>query len=180
MFEPVRSSLIAREKEPVIADIIAAIKEYESNQLVVRFASQPQVKVEDIGNEAMAAHRGGVGDFDWGNSKGREGVCFRCGKPGHVAAKCVADMPPNIKTKILSHSNTANVADVDDYAFLTDDFENVALVSAFGMGENVPSSSVLDSGSVGSEELKVVSSGRKCRVRSRRVKVVRSQPEYAF
>jgi hypothetical protein len=89
-------------------------------------------------------------------------------------------MPPNIKTKILSHSNTANVADVDDYAFLTDDFENVAFVSAFGMGENVPSSSVLDSGSVGSEELKVVSSGRKCRVQSRRVEVVHSQPAYAF
>ena len=89
-------------------------------------------------------------------------------------------MQPNIKTKILSHSNTANAADVNDYAFLTDDFENVALVLAFSMGENVPSSSVLDSGSVGSEELKVVSSGRKCCVQSRRVKVVRSQPEYAF
>ena len=55
MFEPIYSSLIAHKKEPVIAEIISAIKEYELNQLVVQFTFQPQVKVEDVGNEAMAA-----------------------------------------------------------------------------------------------------------------------------
>jgi hypothetical protein len=55
-FEPVQSSLIAREKEPTILDIVTAIKEYKANQMVIQFTSQPQVKVEDSGNEAMAAH----------------------------------------------------------------------------------------------------------------------------
>jgi hypothetical protein len=89
-------------------------------------------------------------------------------------------MPPSVKTKILGHShgsNSANVADPEDYAFLTDDIENVALATTFGMDEDNSSSTVLDSGSVGS---KVVSSGRKIHIWSRRVKVVCSQPEYVF
>ena len=106
---------------------------------------QPQVKVEDIGNEAMAAQQGGRGDeFDRGNTKGREGICFWCGKSGHITAKCVADMPPNVKTKILSHFNSENVADVEDYAFLTNNLENIALFSAFHMEENISWAAVFD------------------------------------
>ena len=99
-------------------DIVTAVKEYEANQIVVQSISQPQVKVEESGNEAMAAHQGGGGDFDWGNSKCRERVCFWCGKPGHVTAKCIADMPSNIKNKILGGSISANVAEPDDYPSL--------------------------------------------------------------
>ena len=134
---------------------------------MVQSISQPQVKVEESGNEAMAAHQGGGGDFDWGNSKGREGVCFWCGKPGHVTAKCIADMPPNIKNKILGGSISANVAKPDDYTFLTDNIENIAL------------SSFVDSGSARSEG---VSSGRKTHVGSKRGKVEHSQdePEYVL
>jgi hypothetical protein len=106
----------------------------------------------------------------------REGVCFRCGKHGHVAAKCVANMPHSIKAKILS----AHVA-IEDYAFLTDE-ENVALVTSFSVDDDASSSTIFNSGSVGGvrgKGVQVVSSGRKTRVWSRR-KVVCSQPEYVF
>jgi hypothetical protein len=180
-FEPVRSSLIAWEKEATILEIVAAVKQFEANQIVVQSALQPQVKQEDMGNEAMAAQHGGGGElFDWGNTQGREGVCFRCEKHGHVAAKCVADMPPGVKAKILNHPHAfANVA--DDYTFLTeyDDVENVALVSFTSMDDDVSLAAILDPRSVGSEGVQVISSGRKSRVRSRR-KAVHSQPEYIF
>ena len=81
-------------------------------------------------------------------------------------------MPPNIKTKVLGHSDSAKVADADNYAFLSDDFENVALAATF-------STAMLDSGSVKNQVVKVVSSGRKCCVQSKR-KAVCSQPKYVF
>ena len=52
-------------------------------------------------------------------------------------------------------------------------------IFSFGMVEDVSLSSVLDSGSIGNKGVKIVSSGRKCCIQSRRVKVVHSQPEYA-
>jgi hypothetical protein len=50
-------------------------------------------------------------DFDWGNSKGRDGVCFRCGHSGHVVGKCVANMPVDAKEHVLNHH--AHVATED-------------------------------------------------------------------
>ena len=82
----------------------------------------------------------------WLLSKGEEvvnliGVIPRAGKVfapdvGSLV-KCIANMSPNVKTKILCHSDSANVADVEDYAFLTDDLENIVLFSAFCMEENI-------------------------------------------
>ena len=59
------------------------------------------------------------------------------------------------------------------------DVENVALVSFTGMVNDVSLAAILDPGSVGSEGVQVISSGRKSHVRSRR-KTVHSQPEYVF
>ena len=55
-----------------------AVKVFGANQIVVQSALQPQMKQEDMGNEVMAAQPGGGGGelFDWGNTQGREGVCF--------------------------------------------------------------------------------------------------------
>ena len=60
----------------------------------------------------LAAGKGKFGKvFDWGNSQGREGVCFHCGKHGHVAAKCIMDMPADVKSKILDCAQ-AQVAEI--------------------------------------------------------------------
>ena len=45
-----------------------------------------------------------VMDFDWGNMKNCDRVCFRCGHPQHIAQFCVANMPGDIKHCILSYS----------------------------------------------------------------------------
>ena len=36
-------------------------------------------------------------DFDWGNTKNCEEVCFRCGNPRHIAQFCITNMPDDIK-----------------------------------------------------------------------------------
>jgi hypothetical protein len=55
---------------------------------------------------ALVAGRGKFGEvFDWSNSQDREGVCFHCGKRDHVAAKSIADMPADVKSKILDRAS---------------------------------------------------------------------------
>ena len=43
-----------------------------------------------------------MAEVDWGNSKGKDGVCFHCGHTGHVAEKCIVDMPQEVKDHIVS------------------------------------------------------------------------------
>jgi len=172
-FEPIRSSLITQDTAPTILQIVAAIKQFEANQNAIS-ASQAQVKVEEFENEALAAQRGGEDDFDWGNSRGKEGVCFRCGRRGHVAAKCVADMPPGVKAKILHHSHVAAyVAENSAYHRDFDDVENVALASFSVMDDSfednhVSSPTIFDSGSARSEGVQLISSGKRSRIRTKR------------
>src|ERR1700685_4092095 len=42
-------------------------------------------------------------DFDWENSKGRDGVCFHCEHSSHIAGKCVADRPTDTKEHVLNY-----------------------------------------------------------------------------
>ena len=58
-------------------------------------------------------------EADWGNSKGKDGVCFHCGCPGHVAAKCIADIPQEVKNHIVS--GAAHVVREDKLDKLVDD-----------------------------------------------------------
>ena len=41
-------------------------------------------------------------EVDWGNSKWKDGVCFCCRHPCHVVAKCIANMPQEVKDYIIS------------------------------------------------------------------------------
>jgi len=59
-------------------------------------------------------------DFDWGNSKGQDGVCFRCSHSGHVVGKCVANMPTDAKAHVLNHH--AHVATEDLFSLAVAQF----------------------------------------------------------
>jgi len=161
-FEAIRSSLITRATSPSLTEIISAIKQFEINQRVSHGSSaSPLIKTE--ANEALAAYHKGSSRkprhghfdgnipgsessvfgpvplkdhrFDWGNTNNTPGACFRCGITGHVAAKCVHDMPPQIKFGIINAlpnqiKPSANLVEhnEDDYAFLSQ-VDNVALLS---------------------------------------------------
>jgi hypothetical protein len=112
---PVRTALTLREKteKPEIELITSALKQFEANESLVA-APGPQVKAENP-RQALLSHpcmqraegvglkdarvMGGSEECDWGNTKEREGVCWRCGREGHVARNCVADMPEEVKRK---------------------------------------------------------------------------------
>ena len=135
---PVRTALTLREKseKPEIEKITAALKQFEANESLLT-TSGASVKVEEsesnIGESALAArgHGGGskgnksrgrsVEEYDWGNSKGRDDVCWRCGREGHVARLCVADMPQDIKQKVFDHALTTVIdpdPDEELYAYI--------------------------------------------------------------
>src|SRR5882762_1385617 len=124
-FAAVRTNLSLRTPEPSIKEITAALKEFEDNETLRPSFSAPidsVIKEESLLYAQKGGRHGSGGggsrpkfdDFDWGNSKGRDGVCFRCGRTGHVAGKCVADMPADVKECIFNHQAHISTADNAD------------------------------------------------------------------
>jgi hypothetical protein len=138
-FSSIRSALSNTTPFPKLAALISAIKAHEMQEKLSDSVAQSIKKEEeDDGDkpmtDAMAAREGrkGVrGEFDWGNLKEKDGVCHRCGRSGHVARRCVADMPDDVKAKILT--SKIDAAAYGDLVILTDsdDDDNVAVPAAF-------------------------------------------------
>jgi hypothetical protein len=112
-FSAVRTNLSLRVPEPSVKEITAALKEFEDNETLRPPSSAlPDLFKQEsalyVNNGSRHASRGGVSngsteEYDWGNTKKREGVCWRCGRAGHIAQNCVADMPTEVKQRILRH-----------------------------------------------------------------------------
>jgi len=125
-FTAVRTNLALCNPEPSIKEITAALKEFEENETLRPAYSAPNdlIKQETLlyANKTGCHGSGGggfrskFGDFDWGNSKRREGVCWRCGRSGHVAQNCVADMPADVKEHVLNHHAHFTTSESDDIA----------------------------------------------------------------
>ena len=110
-------------------------------------APGPPIKAEEseltLGESALYVQSGGGGlkgykghrrhseECDWGNTKEREGVCWRCGRKHHIVKHCIADMPEDIKWKVLDH---AHVADIDPEAMLSKLFAFVS--DTYGSGKH--------------------------------------------
>ncbi|KAF7340496.1 hypothetical protein MSAN_02121000 [Mycena sanguinolenta] len=136
-FSSIRSTLSNVTPFPKLDDLISAIKAYELQETLSSSVEQTIKKEEEEEvmkekeDHAMLTREGrkGVkGKFDWGNSKDKEGVCHRCGLSGHIARRCVADMPDDVKAKILTSRPDAGIADDDEVIILgvEDDSDNVA------------------------------------------------------
>ena len=136
---PVRTALTLREKteKPEIELITSALKQFEANESLVA-APGPQVKAEQsepsLAESALYVKSRGGGfkgskghgrhseECDWGNTKEREGVCWRCGRENHLAKNCIADMPEDVKRKVLDHAHIASTsADDELFAFASDE-----------------------------------------------------------
>jgi hypothetical protein len=106
-FTAVRTHLALRVPAPNIKQIIAALKEYEENE-----AKPTMNPLALYAKPAFMKNRNPRGkenqECDWGNRSRKEGVCWRCGRAGHVAQNCIADMPAEEKARILQpHAHVA-------------------------------------------------------------------------
>ena len=118
-FHAIRTSLYTAEKEPSLATVKSILLGSVSSPLVVK--SEPG---DGSSTFAFATHQIGhlsgsrsgpssepgpeVGGFRWCDPF-NEGHCHRCGCPGHVASKCIANMPQEVKDWIMAgcHSQHA-------------------------------------------------------------------------
>jgi len=101
--------------KPSVKEITAALKELKDNETLQPSLSTPidsATKEETLLYMNKAHHhesRGGVAqtrydDFDWGNTKSQDGVCFCCGCSGHVAQNCMADTSMDVNERIFNPS----------------------------------------------------------------------------
>ena len=132
-------------------DTHSALKQFEANKSLVA-APEPPVKVEK--SEAESAlytkSRGGGSkgckdhgrysdEYDWGNTKECEGVCWRCGRENHMARNCVADMPDDVKWKVVNHTNIATgpdeaISESELFAFASDKARNKLFCESIAYG----------------------------------------------
>jgi len=118
-------TLRKKTEKPEIELITSTLKQFGVNKSLVA-APGPLVKVKKFepsfaesalyiksrggGSKGSKGHGRNFEEYDWGNTKEREGVCWRCGQENHMVRNCVADMPEEVKQKVINH---ALVADTD-------------------------------------------------------------------
>ena len=117
-WSPVHTTLTLQSTSLTIDEITSALKQYKANEMGVK---------QEYGDSALNAKERGGGvkrrgdngnsdeDFDWGNMKNSEGVCYRCGHPWHIAQFCIVNMPGDVKCHILSYSTHIATAEPDDH-----------------------------------------------------------------
>jgi hypothetical protein len=130
-------TLCEKSKKPEIKLITSMLKQLEVNKSLVA-VPEPPVKVEKSkaelalytksrggGSKGCKGHGRYSDEYDWGNTKEREGVCWRCGRENHVARNCIADMPNDVKQKVVNHANIATspdeaISESELFAFASD------------------------------------------------------------
>lgn len=130
-FQTIADVLTSQPTEPSLSQIQASLVEYESSrkakesnsahvEAVLAARSKNGSKSKGRGSHSRhSKHSKHSSDVDehgcsWGEPQ-TDDACWRCGKPGHIASKCVADMPKHIKDRILrgERANTAASSDSD-------------------------------------------------------------------
>ena len=113
-FTPVQLALITHKDKLKLNKIIVSLKEHKAHMVMMsclpdRTGGSNEISGEQLYFAEMQRKQGGIKrlaskgtGIDWGNSQGQDGVCFHCRCTGHVAAKCIADMPQDVKDKIIS------------------------------------------------------------------------------
>jgi hypothetical protein len=132
-------TLCKKTEKPEIELITSALKQFEANKLLVAVPG-PLVKVKKSepslaesalyiksrggGSKGSKGHGRNFEEYDWGNTKEWEGVCWRCGQENHMARNCVADMPEEVKQKVINHALVADtnpdVTSPELFAFVSD------------------------------------------------------------
>ncbi|KAF5341134.1 hypothetical protein D9611_005851 [Ephemerocybe angulata] len=117
-YHPIRLSILSQKPEPSLSDI---------KSLLVTASSVIGVKNEDSSSALAARAPTSYGrsrsDPDPIDDKGNRwcdptavGVCHRCGRPGHTAARCMFNMPQKVKDWLMSRSSRRRSPSPSDHA----------------------------------------------------------------
>ena len=101
-YHPVHITILSQKSEPKLEDVKAILTASSASDDVI-IKSEP---VEEVLAAADAGDSKRVSQVDdkglhWCDTD-RDGVCHRCGHPGHIAAHCMYNMPQPIKDWILT------------------------------------------------------------------------------
>ncbi len=108
-FASIRAVLCLRTPAPSLIEVQNALVEFETQLGSAAAAKAGGYEVLYAGRSTSA---NGKGDFDWTNTQRKDSVCWRCGRAKHTAQYCVADMPEDVKCKVLSRSRDTQHANI--------------------------------------------------------------------
>lgn len=100
-YDPVRITILAQKTEPSLDDIkIILTSSAASDGIITKTEPVDEVLVTCIDHSKKAIPVDDKG-FRWCDTD-RDGVCHRCGRSGHIAARCMYNMPQLVKDWIMS------------------------------------------------------------------------------
>ena len=107
-FSQIRTSILSQSTEPSLATVISILTKSAADITTTSIIKQESVLAArsspfTTGGSGLTDDKG----FRWCDTK-REGVCHRCGKPGHQAHMCAGDMPTFIKDWVLKRPHSAS------------------------------------------------------------------------
>lgn len=114
----IRTAILSQSTEPSLDTVISILTKSAHDINTTSIIKQESVFATNSGqSRAGGSGRDPVDDkgFRWCDAK-RDGVCHRCGKPGHQAHMCVGDMPRHIKDWALRRPHFADVVNVETSA----------------------------------------------------------------
>lgn len=103
-YEPVRLTILSQKTEPTLADVKTILTSSGASDPVI-IKSEPIDSVLASQEGRRRTRRTSLTDekgFIWCNTD-RDGVCHRCGRAGHIAARCMYNMPQAVKDYIMSN-----------------------------------------------------------------------------
>jgi len=103
-FQEIKKSLLTtRQTEPELATVCTFLTSPIMNPDATTIKLEETVKLSTLSGKRGRGRKGGRRDekrYRWCDPT-HENHCHRCGRTGHIAARCVIDMPPEIKEWVL-------------------------------------------------------------------------------
>jgi len=139
-------------EKPEIEKITSTLKQFEANELLVAApglsikaeASKQSLaelalyaKSQGVGSKGSKAHGRYSEEYDWGNTKEREGVW--CGRENHMVRNCITDMLEDVKQKVVDHAHITTASPGEAmpdklFAFASDEAHNNLLCESITYG----------------------------------------------
>ena len=110
-FHSVRTTILAQTAEPTLDDVKSILTSSTAAEVMVKV--EPQDAVLVARGRSVNAGRSGPGNglvdakgYHWCDVTNGDG-CHRCGRTGHIAARCMFNMPEHIKDHLMQRRSTS-------------------------------------------------------------------------